>query len=116
MRVILFDIDNTLLYSGGAGGLAMRRAFHELYGIEDGFQGLEHSRRGGLRSGARHKGSQGSVECFRLLHEREVSRIFEVYDRCACALKLSRVTEEPPVALSVDAEHAHFGGDAMERR
>ena len=29
-RTILFDIDNTLLYTGGAGGHAMERAFAEL--------------------------------------------------------------------------------------
>jgi phosphoglycolate phosphatase-like HAD superfamily hydrolase len=44
-RVLLFDVDNTLLYSGGAGSLAMRRAFHELYGIEDGFARVEFSGR-----------------------------------------------------------------------
>lgn len=43
--IILFDIDQTLLYSGGAGGLAMRRAFHQLYGIEDGFRRVEFSGR-----------------------------------------------------------------------
>lgn len=42
---ILFDIDNTLLYSGGAGSLAMRRAFHQLYGVEDGFRRVEFSGR-----------------------------------------------------------------------
>lgn len=44
-RIILFDIDNTLLYSGGAGSLAMGRAFHKLYGIEDGFRRVEFSGR-----------------------------------------------------------------------
>ncbi len=43
--IILFDVDNTLLYSGGAGGLAMRRAFHQLYDIEDGFRRVEFSGR-----------------------------------------------------------------------
>lgn len=43
--IILFDVDNTLLYSGGAGSLAMRRAFHHLYGIEDGFRRVEFSGR-----------------------------------------------------------------------
>ena len=43
--IILFDIDQTLLYSGGAGSLAMRRAFHRLYGIEDGFRRVEFSGR-----------------------------------------------------------------------
>jgi phosphoglycolate phosphatase-like HAD superfamily hydrolase len=44
-KTILFDIDQTLLYSGGAGGLAMRQAFHKLYGIEDGFRRVEFSGR-----------------------------------------------------------------------
>jgi phosphoglycolate phosphatase-like HAD superfamily hydrolase len=41
----LFDVDNTLLWSGGAGGLAMGRAFHDLFGIEDGFKRVEFSGR-----------------------------------------------------------------------
>lgn len=45
MRIILFDVDMTLLYSGGAGGLAMRRAFQRLYGIEDAFARIEFSGR-----------------------------------------------------------------------
>ena len=32
---MLWDIDNTLLYTGGAGSLGMRRAFEDLYGVED---------------------------------------------------------------------------------
>ena len=32
MRLILFDIDGTLLWSNGAGGLAMQRALTEVYG------------------------------------------------------------------------------------
>ena len=42
-RIILFDIDQTLLYSGGAGGLAMRKAFHQLHGIDDAFGQIEFS-------------------------------------------------------------------------
>ncbi len=44
-RVILFDIDNTLLYSGGAGSLAMNLAFSEMFGISDGFGRVEFSGR-----------------------------------------------------------------------
>jgi len=44
-RVFLFDIDNTLLYTGGAGGIAMARAFEELYGVPNGFAGIEFSGR-----------------------------------------------------------------------
>jgi phosphoglycolate phosphatase len=34
IRAILFDIDGTLLATGGAGGVAWQRAFEELYGVE----------------------------------------------------------------------------------
>jgi phosphoglycolate phosphatase-like HAD superfamily hydrolase len=44
-RTILFDIDNTLLNTGGAGGHAMNRAFAELFGVDDGFRKIEFSGR-----------------------------------------------------------------------
>ncbi|HXH21219.1 MAG TPA: HAD family hydrolase [Dehalococcoidia bacterium] len=44
-RLYLFDIDGTLLNSGGAGSRAMRRAFSSLWGVEDGFTGIEFSGR-----------------------------------------------------------------------
>jgi phosphoglycolate phosphatase len=34
IRAVLFDIDGTLLVTGGAGGAAWQRAFEELHGIE----------------------------------------------------------------------------------
>ena len=34
IKAVLFDIDGTLLYTGGAGAVAWQRAFAELYGIE----------------------------------------------------------------------------------
>ena len=40
-RVLLFDIDNTLLWSGGAGGEAMTAAFHDLFDIANGFERVE---------------------------------------------------------------------------
>lgn len=44
-RVFLFDIDQTLLYTGGAGGLAMNLAFSDLFGVKDGFARVEFSGR-----------------------------------------------------------------------
>jgi len=44
-RIFLFDIDNTLLNSGGAGGRAMNLAFRDLFGIGNGFDGVEFSGR-----------------------------------------------------------------------
>lgn len=34
MRTVLFDIDGTLLVTGGAGGVAWQRGFEQLYGVE----------------------------------------------------------------------------------
>jgi len=43
MKLILFDIDETLLYSGGAGRRAMTRSFAEIFGVDDGFKGMSMS-------------------------------------------------------------------------
>ena len=40
-KIFLFDIDNTLLNSGGAGAKAMNLAFRDLFGVENGFDGVE---------------------------------------------------------------------------
>ncbi len=42
---MLWDIDNTLLYTGGAGSIGMRRAFHDLFGVDDAFGRVEFSGR-----------------------------------------------------------------------
>ncbi len=34
IRAVLFDVDSTILVTGGAGGAAWQRAFAELYGVE----------------------------------------------------------------------------------
>jgi phosphoglycolate phosphatase-like HAD superfamily hydrolase len=44
-RLYLFDIDGTLIASGGAGSGAMRSAFAALWRREDGFKGVEFSGR-----------------------------------------------------------------------
>ena len=38
--VLLFDIDGTLVLTGGAGGRAMTRAFQDLYAIPNAFEGI----------------------------------------------------------------------------
>lgn len=40
MKLILFDIDGTLLYTGGSGRIAFEKAFEELYGVKDVWQDL----------------------------------------------------------------------------
>ena len=43
--IVLWDIDNTLLYTGGAGSIGMTRAFRDLYGVDDAFGRVEFSGR-----------------------------------------------------------------------
>lgn len=40
MTVLLFDIDGTLVLTGGAGGRAMTLAFAELFSVQDAFRGI----------------------------------------------------------------------------
>lgn len=40
MKLILFDIDGTLLYTGGSGRIAFEKAFEDLYGVKDVWQDL----------------------------------------------------------------------------
>ncbi|MEO6197133.1 MAG: HAD family hydrolase [Dehalococcoidia bacterium] len=63
-KVVLFDIDNTLLYTGGAGSVAMTRAFEEIYGVPNGFSGVEFSGRTDLfilEGGLRLHGVEGTA-------------------------------------------------------
>ncbi len=39
-HLILFDIDGTLVLTGGAGSRAMTRAFRDVLGVDDGFRGI----------------------------------------------------------------------------
>ena len=39
-RVVLFDIDGTLLTTGGAGTVALNRAFSSIFGVEEAFNGI----------------------------------------------------------------------------
>lgn len=40
MRIVLFDIDGTLLHSGGAGRYSLIQAFEELFGVKNAFEGI----------------------------------------------------------------------------
>jgi phosphoglycolate phosphatase-like HAD superfamily hydrolase len=74
--LVLWDIDNTLLYTGGAGSLGMARAFEDLYGVPDGFRRVEFSGRTDtaiFRDAAREHGiGEGRLE-------EEMSRLRDAY-------------------------------------
>jgi len=41
VKLLLFDIDGTLVLTGGAGVRAMNRAFHEVWGVPEAFRGVK---------------------------------------------------------------------------
>ncbi len=47
-RLYLFDIDGTLLSTGGSGRTAMGQAFEAVFGVKDGFKGVEFTGRSDL--------------------------------------------------------------------
>ena len=67
--IVLWDIDNTLLYTGGAGGIGMNRAFRDIYGVDDGFGRVEFSGRSDAAIFADAARAHGIAED-RLLAER----------------------------------------------
>lgn len=77
-RTILFDVDQTLLYTGGAGSAGMARAFQQLYGIENGFGEIEYSGRTDwyiLKAGLEHHGLHDEVADF----DRTLPRFIDAY-------------------------------------
>jgi phosphoglycolate phosphatase len=74
--IVLWDIDNTLLYTGGAGGVGMNRAFRDLYGVEDGFGRVEFSGRSDAAIFADAARAHGIAEN-KLLDER--ARFLDAY-------------------------------------
>jgi phosphoglycolate phosphatase-like HAD superfamily hydrolase len=73
--VFLFDIDNTLLYTGGAGSAAMNAAFERMFGVPDGFAGIEFSGRtdrfilqGGLDGAGIEGGAEKHIGAFTSLY------------------------------------------------
>jgi len=76
-RLVLFDIDNTLLNTGGAGGLGMNLAFQDMFGISDGFANVEFSGRTDLyilSEGLRQHGIGGG-------HEPHLQSFLHSYNR-----------------------------------
>jgi phosphoglycolate phosphatase-like HAD superfamily hydrolase len=99
--LVLWDIDNTLLYTGGAGSIGMRMAFRDLYGIDDAFGKVEFSGRTDtaiFRDAARMHG----LEEARL--EAEQARFVDAYmPHLQIALAETRGSLMPGVAVTLDA-------------
>ena len=84
--IVLWDIDNTLLYTGGAGTIGMTRAFERLYGVGDAFGRVEFS---GRSDRAIFRDAALSVGIAEADLERETARFIDAY-----APELERALDE----------------------
>jgi phosphoglycolate phosphatase-like HAD superfamily hydrolase len=78
MKLVLFDIDGTLISTGAAGADAMRDVFAELYGVPDGFAGIEMSGKTDTaifrEALIKHQKDEAAVPV-EVFHERYISRL-----------------------------------------
>lgn len=85
MHLILFDIDGTLVLTGGAGSRAMDRAFHEVYQVENAFDGIPMPGRtdqniiGDAFERAGLAGENGRVDHFRESYYRHLAQTLEEF-------------------------------------
>jgi phosphoglycolate phosphatase len=78
MKLVLFDIDGTLMTTGAAGADAMRDVFAELCGIPDGFAGIEMSGKTDtaiLREALTHHQLDEAAVSVDVFHERYITRL-----------------------------------------
>lgn len=75
MRIILFDIDGTLLLTGGAGLRALDRVFRSRYGVADAYRGIEFH--GATDPAIIRAIARRHLQCE--LEEVELARLFDLY-------------------------------------
>ncbi len=107
-RLLLFDIDGTLVLTGGAGKRAITRAFHELFGVADAFVGVSLSGRTDrylVEQGLERSGVPVTTEALARVRERYLTRLAEEIHEPARGLKAAL----PGVTRLLDAleERAH---------
>lgn len=77
-RLVLFDIDGTLVLTGGAGARAMTLALRDLLGVENGFEGIPMPGRTDqiiLRDALARSGHQGDARLARAFHDRYLEHL-----------------------------------------
>jgi phosphoglycolate phosphatase len=80
VTIVLFDIDGTLVRTGGAGVRAMNRAFEDVFGVAGAFNGIPMAGRtdkGILESAAARAGLDSGGEFFRRFRARYCERLLE---------------------------------------
>ncbi len=90
MKLILFDIDGTLMDSGGAGTRSMNLAFEELFSVRDAFRGIPMAGRTDIRimkDSLRKHGLDSENENIGLLCDAYIRRLRRELETSKKALK-----------------------------
>ena len=90
MTIVLFDIDGTLVRTGGAGVRAMSRAFEDLFGVAGAFDGIPMAGRtdkGIIEDAAARAGVEAGMPLFESFRRKYCERLLEAlpelgYRRC----------------------------------
>ena len=78
--IVLFDIDGTLIRTGGAGSRAMNRAFEDLFGVSGAFDGIPMAGRTDkaiVEDAAAHAGVDLGTEVLQRFRDRYFERLLE---------------------------------------
>ncbi len=107
-RLLLFDIDGTLVLTGGAGKRAISRAFHELFGVADAFAGVSLSGRTDrylVEQGLERSGVPVTADALARVRERYLMRLAEAIHEPAHGIQAVL----PGITRLLDAldDHAH---------
>lgn len=101
-RLLLFDIDGTLVLTGGAGKRAITRAFHELFGVPEAFAAVPLSGRTDrylVEQGLARCGVPVTADVLAVVRDRYLTRLAEEIDQPAQGAKAMM----PGVAPLLDA-------------
>jgi phosphoglycolate phosphatase len=101
-RLLLFDIDGTLVLTGGAGQRAISRAFHELFGVANAFAGVPMAGRTDrylVERALERSGLPVTADVLGRVRERYLSRLAEAIHEPAQGAKVMM----PGVAPLLDA-------------
>ncbi len=104
MKLILFDIDGTLMDSGGAGTKSMNLAFEELFSVRDGFKGINMAGKTDtqiMKEGLRKYGLNGENGNVGLFSDRYISHLRREIETPGKHLK-PRIRESLELLSSMD--------------
>lgn len=109
-RLLLFDIDGTLVLTGGAGQRAISRAFEELFGVADAFEGVPMAGRTDrylVQDGLERCGLPATAEALAAVRDRYLSLLADEIHEPALGAKAMMPGVTPLLDALATMGHVH---------